>query len=90
MGSVVQVLVVRVDIEGVIYEAILASFPENLFIVVKVDIGLLTYEAMTLQCGSSVVQVLVVSVGIEVLIYEAMAPSQFGRLAVQVPLSKWI
>ena len=38
-------------------------------------IGVVTYEAMTPQCGRSEVQVLVVRVDIEVLIYEAMTPS---------------
>ena len=37
-------------------------------------IGVVTYEAMTPQCGRSVVQVLVVRVDIEVVIYEAMTP----------------
>ena len=40
--------------------------------VVRVDIGVGTYEAMTPQCGRSVVQVLVVRVDIEVVICEAM------------------
>ena len=42
-----------------------------------------TYKAMTPQCGRSVVQVLVVRVDIEVVIYEAMTP-QCGRSVVQV------
>ena len=37
----------------------------------RVDIGVVTYEAMTPQCGRSVVQVLVVRVDIGVVIYEA-------------------
>ena len=37
-------------------------------------IGVLTYEAMTPQCGRLVVQVLVVRVYIGVVIYEAMTP----------------
>ena len=41
-------------------------------LVVRVDIGVVIYEAMTLQCGSSVVQVLVVRVDIGVVTYEAM------------------
>ena len=43
-------------------------------LVVRVDIGVVTYDAMTPQCGRSVVQVLVVRVDIEVVIYEAMTP----------------
>ena len=39
---------------------------------VRVDIRVVTYEAMTPQCGRSVVQVLVVRVDIGVVIYEAM------------------
>ena len=50
---------------------------------VRVDIGVVTYEAMTPQCGRSVVQVLVFRVDIGVVIYEAMTP-QCGRLVVQV------
>ena len=46
-------------------------------------IGVVTYEAMTPQCGRSVVQVLVVRVDIGVVIYEAMT-AQCGRLVVQV------
>ena len=42
-----------------------------------------TYKAMTPQCGRSVVQVLVVRVAIEVMTYEAMTP-QCGRSVVQV------
>ena len=34
------------------------------FMVVRVDIGVATYEAMTQQCGRSVVQVLAVRVDI--------------------------
>ena len=52
-------------------------------LVVRVDIGVLTYEAMTLQHWRSVVQVLVVRVDIGVVIYEAMIP-QYGRSVVQV------
>ena len=50
--------------------------------VVRVDIVVVTYEAMTPQCGRSVVQVLVVRVDVVVVIYEAMAP-QCGRSVVQ-------
>ena len=39
---------------------------------------MVTYEAMTLQCGRSVVRVLVVRVDIGVVTYEAMTP-QCGR-----------
>ena len=42
---------------------------------------MVTYEAMTPQCGRSVVEVLVVRVDIGVVIYEAMTP-QCGRLVV--------
>ena len=42
---------------------------------VRVDTGVVTYEAMTPQCGRSVVLVLVVRVDIGVVIYEAMTPS---------------
>ena len=41
-------------------------------LVVRVDIGLVIYEAMIPQCGRSVVQVLVVGVDIGLVIYEAM------------------
>ena len=43
-------------------------------LVVRVDIGVMTYEAMTPQCGRSVVQVLVVRVDIGVVTYKAMTP----------------
>ena len=52
-------------------------------LVVRVDTGVVIYEAVTPQCGRSVVQVLVVIVDIEVVIYEAMTP-QCGRSVVQV------
>ena len=51
-------------------------------LVVRVDIGVVTYEAMTPRCGRSVVQVLVVRVDIGVVTYEAMTP-RCGR-------SEWI
>ena len=57
--------------------------------VVRVDIGVVIYEAMTPQCGRSVVHVLVVRVDIGVVTYEAMTP-QYGRSVVQVLLSEWI
>ena len=41
---------------------------------VRVDIEVVTYEAMTPQCWRSVVQVLVVRVDIGVMTYEAMTP----------------
>ena len=47
-------------------------------LVVRVDIGVVTYEAITPQCGRSVVQVLVVRVDIGVVTNEAMTP-QCGR-----------
>ena len=50
---------------------------------VRVDIGVVIYEAMTPQCRRSVVQVLDVRVDIGVVIYEAMTP-QCGRSVVQV------
>ena len=46
-------------------------------VVVRVDIGVVTYEAITPQCGRSVVQVVVVSVDIGVVTYEAITP-QYG------------
>ena len=48
-------------------------------LVVRVDIGVVTYEAMTPQCGRSVVQVLVVSVDIGVVTYELCHPSVGGQ-----------
>ena len=52
-------------------------------IIVRKDSGVVTYEAMTPQCGRSGVQVLVVRMDIGVVIYEAMTP-QCGRSVVQV------
>ena len=43
------------------------------------NIGVVTYEAMTHQYGRSVVQVLVVRVDTRVAIYEAMEPSVRGQ-----------
>ena len=40
-------------------------------LVVRVDIGVVTYEAMTPQCGRSVVPVLVVTVDREIVTCEA-------------------
>ena len=51
-------------------------------LVVRVDIGVVIYEAMTPKCGRSVVQVLVVRVDIGVVIYEAMTP-KCGRSVIQ-------
>ena len=45
---------------------------------VRLDIEVVTYEAMTAQSGRSVVQVLVVRVDIGLVTYEAMTP-QCGR-----------
>ena len=47
--SVVQVLVVEVDIGGVIYEAMTPQCGRSVVqvLVVRVDIGVVTYEAMT-------------------------------------------
>ena len=46
--------------------------------VVRVDTGVVIYEAMTPQHGRSVVQVVLVRVDIGVVIYEDMIP-QHGR-----------
>ena len=54
-------------------------------LVVRVDIVVVIYEAMTPQCGRSVVEVLVVRVDIVVVIYEAMTP-QCGRSVVEPSL----
>ena len=58
--SVVQVLVVRVNIGVGTYEAITLQFGRSVVqvLVVRVDIGVVTYEAFTPQCGRSVVQVI--------------------------------
>ena len=58
-------------------------------LVVRVDIGVVIYKAMTPQCGRSVVQVLVVRVDIEEVIYEAMTPSVGGQWF-RFWLSEWI
>ena len=49
----VHVLVIRVDIEVVIYEAMTPQCERSVVqvLVVRVDIGVVTYEAMTPQCG---------------------------------------
>ena len=48
-------------------------------LVVRVDIGVVTDEAMTSQCGRSVVQVHIVIVDIGVLTFEAMIPNREGQ-----------
>ena len=55
--SVVQVLVVRVDIGMVISEAMTSQYVRSVVqvLVVRVDTGVVTYEAMTPQLGRSVV-----------------------------------
>ena len=58
-------------------------------LVVRVDIGVVTYEAMTPQCGRSAVHVLVVRVDTGVVIYEAMTPSVGGQWFMSW-LSEWI
>ena len=64
--SVVQVLVVRVDIGVVTYEAMTLQCGRSVgqVLVGRVDIGLVTYDtpAMTPPFGSSVVHVLVIRV----------------------------
>ena len=59
-------------------------------LVVRVDIGVVTYEAMTPQCGRSVVQVLVVRVDIGVVTYEAMTPKCGRSVVFKSWLSEWI
>ena len=51
--SVVQVLVVRVDIGAVIYEALTPLCGRSVVqvLVVRVDLGVVIYDAMTPQCG---------------------------------------
>ena len=44
-------------------------------LVVRVDIGVVIYEAMTLQCRRSVVQFLVAILDIGLVTYEATTPS---------------
>ena len=79
--SVVQVLIVTVDIAVVTYEAMTPQCKRSVVqvLIVRVDIGVLIYESMTPQCGWSVVQVLVVRVDIGVMIYEAMTPCVGGQ-----------
>ena len=59
-------------------------------LVFRVDIGVVTYEAMTPQCERSVVQVLVVRVDIGVVIYVAMTTPQCGIQWFRSWLSEWI
>ena len=72
--SVVQVVVVIVDIGVVTYEAMTPQCWRSVvqFLVVRVYIRVVIYEAMTPQCGRSVVQFLVVGVNIGVVICEAV------------------
>ena len=58
-------------------------------LIVRVDIGVVTYEVMRLYSRRSVVQVLFVTVDIGVVMYEAMTP-QCGRSVAQFGLSEWI
>ena len=58
-------------------------------LVVRVDIEMVTYEAMTPQCGRSVVQIIVVRVDILVVAHKGMTP-QYGRSVVQVLVSEGI
>ena len=53
MRSVVQALVVRVDIGVVIYEVMTPQYGRSVVqvMVVRVDIGVVTYEAMTPSVG---------------------------------------
>ena len=53
-------------------------------LVVRADIGVVSYEDMTPQCARSVVQVLVVRADIGVVSYEDMTP-QCARSVVQGP-----
>ena len=57
-------------------------------LVVRMDIGVVIYEAMTPQCGRSVVQVLVVRVDIGVVNYEEAMITKCRMLVVQV-LATW-
>ena len=59
-------------------------------IVVRVDIGVVTYEAMTPQCRRSVVQVLVSRGDIEVATYEAMTPNVEGQWLRSVVKAEWM
>ena len=58
-------------------------------VVVRVHIGVVTYEAMTPQCGRSVVQGLVVRVDKGVVTYEAKTPCVGGQWF-RPWLSEWI
>ena len=56
------------------YDIPVLKFSVVQVLVVRVDIGVVIYEAMTPHCGRSVVQVLVVRVDIGVVTCEAMTP----------------
>ena len=58
-------------------------------LVVREDIGVVIYEAMTPQRGRSVVQVVVVRVDIVVVTYKALTPSVGGHWFMSW-LSEWI
>ena len=58
-------------------------------LVVRVDIEVVIYEAMTHQCGRSVIQVLVARVDIGFVIYELPHPSVGGQWFMSW-LSEWI
>ena len=58
-------------------------------LVVRVDIGVVTYKAMTPQCGMSVVQVLVIRVDIGLVTYESMT-QRVGGQCFRSWLSQWI
>ena len=85
--SVVQILVVRVNIGVVTYEAMTQQCRKVSGSVPcwQSEYRRENYEAMILQCGRSVVQVLFVKVDIGVVTYEAMT-SQCGGSVVQVPV----
>ena len=77
----------QIGYRGVIYTAMTAiQCWKSVFqvLVVRVDIGAVTYEALTTQCGRSVVQVLVVRADIGVVIHEDMTP-RCGRSVGQDP-----
>ena len=58
-------------------------------LIARVNIGVVTYEAMTPECERSVFLVLVVRVDIRVVTYEAMRPIVGGRWF-RSWLSDWI
>ena len=89
--SIVQVLVISVDIGVVTYEVMTSQSRRSVvqLMVVRVDIGVVIYEAMAPQCGRSVVQVLVVRVDIGVVTMELWHPS-VGDQWFRSWLSEWI